>query len=149
MEIVIKKFSELSLTELYELLALRTQIFVVEQNCAYQEVDNHDQNALHIIGYKDEKMMAYARLVAPGQVYEEPSIGRVCVHEEHRGHQFGRTVFMAALEKAKALYPKQTLKIQAQVYLEEFYRSVGFKTISKPYPDFGIWHVDMIKDYSS
>ncbi|MEQ9261940.1 MAG: GNAT family N-acetyltransferase [Owenweeksia sp.] len=139
----------MSSTQLYELLALRTAIFVVEQKCAYQEVDHHDQECVHILGYRQTELVAYARIAAPQTIYEEPSIGRVCVHSDYRGRQWGRKIFEAALNEAGNRYPAQNLKIQAQVYLEDFYSSLGFQTISKPYLDFGIWHVDMVRNHSS
>lgn len=145
MNIDIREFKQLNANELYDILSLRTRIFVVEQKCAYQEVDYHDQHAVHVTGYKNHKLVAYARVVAPYKLYDEPSIGRVCVHPDYRGKQYGRKVFEVALNEARTLYPSQTLKIQAQVYLEDFYVSMGFKTITKPYLDFGIWHVDMVK----
>ncbi|MGB0176398.1 MAG: GNAT family N-acetyltransferase [Owenweeksia sp.] len=147
MEIRIKPFSELSAKTLYDVLALRTEIFVVEQKCAYQEVDHHDQQSIHVMGYKKEELVAYARIVAPQEIYEEPSIGRVCVKLSSRNAQLGRQIFEAALKEAESVYPETTLKIQAQVYLEDFYTSLEFKTISQPYLDFGIWHVDMIKTH--
>jgi len=145
MEVIIKTWPQLSKEELYQVLGLRVKVFVVEQECAYQEVDQHDQTAIHLLGFDNEKLVAYARIVAPGTVYNEPSIGRVAVEKEHRNKGYGREIFTHSLEKAKQLYPKQTLKIQAQTYLEDFYKSFGFRTISKPYPDVGIWHIDMIK----
>ncbi len=143
MEIQVKKWGELSRDELYACLDLRIKVFVVEQHCAYQEADGHDQNSQHILGYENGKLVAYARLVAPGEIYDEPSIGRVAVDKDHRDKGYGRKLFAEAVEKTRKQYPGQTLKIQAQTYLEVFYQSFGFKTISEPYPDFGVWHVDM------
>jgi ElaA protein len=146
MELQIKKFDELTVTELYNILALRTDVFVVEQNCAYAELDHHDQTSYHIIGTVDNQLVAYARVVPPGGVYAEPSIGRVVVAPKHRRAAYGKKVFAKAVELGKEVYAQEEkLKIQAQVYLEEFYSSFGFETISEPYPDFGVWHVDMIK----
>ena len=130
MEIRIQQFTDLTTKSLYEILALRTEIFVVEQKCAYQEVDFHDQQSVHILGYEGDKLVAYARIVAPLEIYEEPSIGRVCVNTPHRGAQFGRQIFEAALKEAERVYPKKTLKIQAQVYLEEFYTSLKLETLT-------------------
>lgn len=144
MKIEIKTFEELTNLELYELLSFRTQIFVVEQECAYQEVDNQDQPALHVIGWQNNRVVACARICPPGTVYQEPSIGRVAVLEKERKSGFGRKLFQRALDETLKLYPNQKIKIQAQVYLEEFYKSFGFATISEPYPDVGVMHVDMI-----
>lgn len=144
MEIHTKKFDQLSAEQLYELMALRESVFVVEQECAYQELDNFDQEATHILGYNQNVLVAYARVLSPSTVYTESSIGRVLVKKEARNAGLGRKIFDAALTEAQKLYSDQIIKIQAQVYLEEFYASFGFKTISEPYPDWGIWHVDMI-----
>ncbi|HBF22131.1 MAG TPA: GNAT family N-acetyltransferase [Cryomorphaceae bacterium] len=145
MRISIREFKQLSTIELYDILALRTRIFVVEQKCAYQEVDYHDQHSIHITGYNYQQLVAYARVVAPHELYDEPSIGRVCVHPDYRGMQLGRRIFEIAVSEAESMYPGQALKIQAQVYLEDFYATQGFQTITQPYLDFGIWHVDMVK----
>lgn len=144
MKLETKTFEELSNKELYAILKLRTEIFVVEQACAYLEVDDHDQKAMHILGIIDGKIMAYSRVVVPGGIYAEPSIGRVAVHGKGRSEGYGRIIFEEALKCAIATFPNQKIKIQAQVYLEEFYKSFGFETISKPYPDVGIMHVDML-----
>lgn len=138
-------FDELSLEELYDLMALRTDIFVVEQECAYPELDYQDQQARHIMLYSQKQLVAYARALPPGSVYEEPSIGRVAVRFNYRGRGLARKVFEMALSELEASYPKHRIKLQAQTYLEEFYAEYGFKTITEAYPDFGIMHVDMIK----
>ncbi len=144
MKIEIKPFEDLSNLEVYEILSFRTRIFVVEQECAYQEVDNHDQASLHIIGRQKNTVVAYSRICPPQSVYPEPSIGRVGVVKEHRGSGFGREIFQRAVVETLKTHPNQKIKIQAQLYLEEFYKSFGFVAISKPYPDFGILHIDMI-----
>ena len=107
-------------------------------------MDNQDQQALHVIGWQNNKVVACARICPPLSVYREPSIGRVAVKMEDRGSGFGRQLFKRALEETLRQYPNQKIKIQAQVYLEEFYKSFGFVTISEPYPDVGVMHVDMI-----
>lgn len=144
LQLRIKKFNELALDELYDILALRTDIFVVEQHCAYPELDYRDQLSHHVMLSKHEHLLGYARVPAPGSVYEETSIGRVAVRKEGRGKGFGRRVFHAALNLAQEQYPGQRIKIQAQCYLENFYAGFGFKTVSAPYPDVGVMHVDMI-----
>lgn len=144
MKIESTTFHELSLSRLYEILAFRTEVFVVEQQCAYQEVDDQDQAALHILGTEGNQLVAYARVVAPLGNSVMPSIGRVAVHKDFRGKGFGRKIFTEALQQARSKYPHQDIKVQAQTYLESFYASFGFTTISEPYPDEGIWHIDMI-----
>ncbi len=144
-EIQYKSFAELNTNELYDLLALRTDIFVVEQNCVYPELDYHDQASVHLMLYNQRELRAYARLVPPGGVYELASIGRIAVRANFRRHGFGRKIFEASLKHMSRLYPGSAIKLQAQTYLEAFYGAYGFETISKPYPDFGVMHVDMIK----
>lgn len=145
METRVRKFQELTTEELYEILRLRTEVFVVEQGCAYQEVDGHDVSSQHMMVYDKDELVSYARLVPPGDIYTEPSIGRVVVKKTSRNSGHGRIIFQQAIEEITKLYPAHPIKIQAQVYLEEFYRGFGFETVSKPYPDVGIWHVDMIR----
>lgn len=130
---------------MYETLALRTDIFVVEQNCAYPELDYHDQHSQHILLFGVDGLLACARLVSPGTLYELPSIGRVAVKKAYRKRGLARKVFEAALEEALRRYPGLDLKLQAQTYLENFYTSYGFRAINKPYPDFGIMHIDMVR----
>lgn len=144
MNIEIKTINGLRADEVHALYQLRTAIFVVEQNCAYQEVDEHDLQAHHLLGYENGQLMACARICAPHSVYQQASIGRVAVKEGFRRKGFGEQLFAVALGQCQELYPAQEIKIQAQCYLENFYKSFGFKTISEPYPDAGILHVDMI-----
>lgn len=141
----IKNFGDLSLKELYDLLALRTNVFVVEQECAYPELDYHDQAARHVLLYRGAHLAAYARISAPGTVYRQLSIGRVAVSFHERGRGLGRQVFTAAVKEVDRAGP-QTLKIQAQTYLIDFYRSFGFRAVTEEYPDYGIMHVDMIRE---
>ncbi len=144
MRIVSKRFEDFNIEELYELLAFRSEIFVVEQECAYQEMDGHDQLSLHILGTIKNQLVATARIVPPGGTYDEASIGRVAVHKDFRGRGLAREIFTKALKMAKTTYAGQDIRVQAQEYLERFYQDFGFETISEPYPDVGIWHIDMI-----
>ena len=138
-------FNELTLDKLYEVLALRTEVFVVEQNCAYPELDFQDHKSTHLLLWQSGILQAYARVAPPESVYTEPSIGRVVVHDDYRRKGLGKRIFQAALKEVQRLYPDERIKIQAQTYLKEFYENMGFEVISEPYPDFGIMHVDMIK----
>lgn len=144
MKLISKNFSELSTEELYDLLKLRTDIFVVEQECAYPELDDFDKEALHVLGMHENKIIAYARVLPPNTVYSQVSIGRVAVSEDFRKKDFGKKLFDYSLMVGKQQYPGEIIKIQAQTYLEKFYSSFGFKTVSEPYPDVGVWHVDML-----
>lgn len=129
---------------LYALFRLRTDIFVVEQGCAYPEVDPIDEKAWHVLGYQEGQLLACARLVPPGLSYPQPSIGRVAVRQDQRGRGLGHAIFAYALSDLQQRYPGAALKIQAQQYLERFYQQYGFRTVSAPYPDVGIMHVDMV-----
>lgn len=144
MQLISRPYSALSIDELYQLLKLRTDVFVVEQHCAYPELDDYDQDAQHILGLDESGLVAYARVLPPESVYTQASIGRVCVAQEARGKGLGKDLFAFAMEAAKKLYLEQSLKIQAQTYLEEFYQDFGFTTITEPYLDVGIAHVDML-----
>lgn len=144
MEIIYKSFEELSTQELFELYHLRTQVFVVEQNCAYQEVDKHDLNAVHVLGKVRGELVACARILPGETAYPQASIGRVAVKQVQRGHGLARALFTDCLAHAREIFPGQELKVQAQCYLEKFYQSFGFRTVSEAYPDAGIMHVDMI-----
>lgn len=144
MDLIWKTFEELNINELYDLMKLRTDIFVVEQDCAYPELDDYDKVALHIIGKKENEIVAYSRILPTNTVYKQVSIGRVAVRDDQRKNKLGKTLFDFTLKITQEKYPEETIKIQAQTYLENFYGSFGFKTISEPYPDVGVWHVDML-----
>ena len=139
-----KTFTELSKHELYDILALRTNVFVVEQECAYPELDFYDQGSHHIMIHRDECLVAYARILPPDSVYKEPSIGRIVVKSEFRNKGLARLLFENSLNLIRELFPHHPVKLQAQTYLEKFYGDYGFERVSEPYPDFGIMHVDMI-----
>lgn len=144
----LKKWKELSADDLYHAYKLRTDVFVVEQGCAYPEVDEHDLNSEHLFGWQDKTLVCYARICPPGTVYPHPSLGRIVVEEHYRGNSFGRELINRGLARLSELFPNQAIKIQAQEYLEPFYQSFGFKTITESYPDAGVMHVDMVKDYN-
>lgn len=146
MEYLIAPLRALSPDQIHALYQLRTAVFVVEQACAYQEVDDADLQSEHLLSYdpKSKVLSACARIVPPGVVYPQGSIGRVAVRTQDRGKGWGRAVFAKAMAHYQQQYPGAPLKIQAQEYLEDFYASFGFRTISDPYPDVGIMHVDMI-----
>ncbi len=144
-----KTFNELTTDELFSILKLRQAIFVVEQECAYPDIDDTDKVALHFSGYIDEQLAAYVRLIKPGITYDYASIGRVVVAPQYRGSGLGRTLMLAAIEKLEECYPGESQKIGAQQHLEPFYNSLGFKTISDMYLEDGIPHIDMLRPYSS
>ena len=146
MQIKVKTFQELSLDELYELLALRSEVFVVEQDCVYQDIDGKDQKALHILGYKEDQLVAYTRCFDKGQYFEEASIGRVLVKEDQRKYGYGHIIFEASVKEVQSRYNTERIKISAQKYLTKFYESHQFKQIGEGYLEDGIPHIAMIKE---
>jgi ElaA protein len=138
-----KSFDQLTTLELYSLLQLRSEVFVVEQNCVYQDVDGYDQIAIHLLMYLDNKLCAYSRLIPPGIKYESASIGRVVTQRDARGGGHGKALMESAMAHCKRLWPEAGLTISAQAYLEKFYQSLGFKTDSEPYMEDDIPHIQM------
>lgn len=146
MEVIIKTFDELTLYELYDILKLRTEIFVVEQDCVYQDMDGKDSKALHVIGKKGEKIVAYTRCFKPGIYFEEASIGRVVVDQKHRKFKLGHEIMEASVKAIKDFYKTEKIKLSAQTYLIKFYESHGFHEIGEGYLEDGIPHIAMTKD---
>jgi len=145
MKIFIKNFNELSLEELHDLLQLRSQIFIVEQDCVYQDIDGKDKQALHVFGKKDGKIVAYTRCFQPGVYFEEASIGRVAVLEDHRNMRYGHDIIEHSIGAIEAHYHAAAIKLSAQTYLVNFYKSHGFTRIGEEYLEDGIPHVGMIR----
>ena len=145
LEIKVKLFKELTTLELYYLLQLRSEVFVVEQDCVYQDIDGKDQKALHILGYKDEKLVAYTRIFQPGDYFEEASIGRVLVKENQREYGFGYDIMNASIEAIKKHFKTSEIRISAQTYLKRFYNNLGFKEVGEEYLEDGIPHINMLK----
>ena len=145
MNIIIKKYTELTLEELYSLLQLRSEVFVVEQDCVYQDIDGKDQKALHVLGYKEDKLIAYTRLFKPADYFEYASIGRVVVKKDQRLHKYGYKIMEASMTAIKDYYNQTKIKISAQKYLKKFYNNLGFKQVGEEYLEDGIPHIAMIK----
>lgn len=144
MIIEVKKFEELTVFELYDILRLRTEIFVVEQNCVYQDMDGKDEFALHIIGKKDGKAVAYTRCFPPGISYNEAAIGRVVVEKNQRKYGYGHDIMKASKAAIKEVFQTEKIKLSAQSYLIKFYQSHGFNTTGEGYLEDGIPHIAMI-----
>jgi ElaA protein len=140
----LKKFSELTPEELYTILQLRSEVFVVEQNCVFQDMDNKDQACYHLMGYENDKLIATTRLVPPGIIYDIPSIGRVVTSPAVRGGGVGRILMEKSIEETYQLFGKLPVKIGAQVYLLKFYTSLGFITSGDVYLEDGIEHIEML-----
>jgi ElaA protein len=142
---ILRTFNELNNTELYELLKLRSEVFVVEQNCVFLDMDNKDQQSHHLLGYIGEQLAAYARILPPGLSYHEPSIGRVVSSPRHRKSGAGRTLMEQAIKFTTQLHGNQPIRIGAQLYLKKFYSSLGFETQGSIYLEDGIEHIEMVK----
>ena len=138
-----KTFDELSTQELYQILRLRSEIFVVEQNCVYQDIDNKDQKALHIFGIVEGEIIAYSRLFKPGDYFEFSSIGRVVVDEKHRDKNFGHELIDQSILEINRRFNVQNITISAQLYLKKFYESHGFVATSETYLEDDIPHIEM------
>ncbi len=146
MNITVKTFKDLNTIELYSILQLRAEVFVVEQNCVYQDLDGKDQNALHVIGTKSHKIIAYTRIFKAGLYYDVASIGRVVVAQEERRYGYGKVIMEASIQAVKEHLKEETIKISAQEYLKNFYNDLGFKEVGDGYLEDGIPHIAMIKN---
>lgn len=136
-------FNDFSVGKLYEILKLRVNVFVVEQQCPYPELDDLDQNSVHIEYTENGKTLAYARLVPAGVKYDIPSIGRVIVHPDARGRGLAKQLMEHCVDYILSKWQAEEIQLQGQVYLQEFYQSFGFQPISEAYDEDGIPHVDM------
>lgn len=138
-----KYFSELNTTELYEILQLRSEVFVVEQDCVYQDIDFKDQKSLHIIGYKNNKIVAYTRIFKPGDYFDNASIGRVLVVASERKYGFGHELMKASITAIKKHFKVTKITVSAQKYLKKFYETHLFTQIGEEYLEDGIPHIRM------
>lgn len=139
----IKRFDALSLTELYSLLQLRSEVFVVEQNCVYQDIDGKDEKALHLLGIYECKIVAYARLFKPNDYFENASIGRVIVAQNYRDKKWGHDLMQNAILGIKKYFDADEITISAQLYLQKFYESHQFVPTSEMYLEDDIPHIEM------
>ena len=142
----IKPFNELSLQELYSVLKLRSIVFVVEQNCVYQDIDGKDQKALHLIGEYNNEIVAYARLFKSGDYFENASIGRVVIHPDARDKKFGHDMMRQAIAGLESHFNETKITISAQLYLQKFYESHGFVVQGETYLEDDIPHVEMLRE---
>jgi ElaA protein len=144
-EWVCKKFDDLNPYELYAILRLRSEVFVVEQNCLFLDMDNNDQHCYHLMGMVNNELAAYTRLVPPGIIYDQPSIGRVVTSPSIRKSGMGKALMNQSIECIIQLYGNLPIKIGAQLYLKAFYESFGFQQTSDMYLEDGIPHIYMIR----
>lgn len=141
---VCKPFGQLSPGELYAILQLRNEVFVVEQNCVFQDADNRDQPSWHLMAWIGDVLVGYTRLVPPGVSYTEASIGRVVSLPKMRKSGIGKKLMMKSIDKLYELWHKQPIRIGAQLYLKDFYESFGFQQCSEVYMEDNIEHIHMI-----
>ena len=142
---IVKDFRSLTVDELYAVLRLRSEIFVVEQQCVFQDMDNKDQDSFHLLGFEQTELVAYTRLVPPAEKNGMPSIGRVVVAQAARGNGTGRLLMEKSIEETVRLFGLSPIKIGAQLYLKSFYTSLGFEQSSAVYLEDGIEHIEMIR----
>lgn len=145
---MLKRFDELTPYQLYAILQLRNEVFVVEQACVYQDADDKDQKCYHLMGFDDNKLVAYTRIVPSGLIYEQASIGRVVTAPSARRNGAGKALMQQSIDSVHNLFGKKAIKIGAQLYLKAFYESFGFKQISDVYLEDGIEHINMLKQGS-
>jgi len=139
----IKRFNKLSLDELYSVLQLRSEVFVVEQNCIYQDIDGKDGKAIHLLGEIDGVLVAYARLFQPNYYFEQASIGRVIVKSSHRELKLGHQLIKQAIDAVNEQFGTAQITISAQLYLKNFYEGHGFIQTSEMYLEDDIPHIEM------
>jgi ElaA protein len=146
MNFQIKTFKELNTTELYNILQLRSEVFVVEQDCVYQDIDFKDQKSLHVFAYKNDKIIAYTRVFKPGDYFENSSIGRVVVADAERKNGFGHDLMKASIEAINKYFNVDKITISAQKYLKKFYEAHQFIQVGEEYLEDGIPHIRMDKN---
>jgi ElaA protein len=141
----IKAFQELTVNELYEILRLRSEVFVVEQNCVFQDMDDKDQKCFHVMLLVDDQLVGYSRLVPAGISYEEMAIGRVITAAAVRGKGLGREVMELSIESCHKLFGPGDIRLGAQTYALGFYASLGFEVEGETYDEDGIEHIEMVR----
>lgn len=140
----IKKYTELNVDELYTMLQLRSEVFVVEQDCVYQDIDGKDQIALHVLGYYEDELIAYARIFHKGDYFKEASIGRIIVKETYRSKDVGHRLLDYAINFIQFTLNEKNIRISAQKYLISFYQKHGFLVDGEGYLEDGIPHINML-----
>lgn len=146
LRVKVKQLQEFTIDELYDTLQLRSEVFVVEQDCVYQDIDGKDRKALHVIGTKDGKVVAYTRIFDAGDYFEKASIGRVVVSSTARAFGYGHVIMKASIEAIQQHYHTRSIKISAQTYLKKFYESHGFLQVGEEYLEDGIPHIGMVRE---
>lgn len=139
-----KSFDDLPVSALYEILKLRSEVFVVEQNCVYLDLDDKDQQSYHFCGWLGDKLVAYVRIIPPAIAFKEASIGRVCTSPSYRKNGTGRILMQKAIDITLEQFENAGIQIGAQLYLDKFYSSLGFHQIGDGYMEDGIPHIHMV-----
>ena len=140
------RFSTISKEQLYDVLNLRQRVFIIEQDCFYEDIDYFDQKAHHLLAYKDERLIGYARVFPPGIKYDSASIGRIVVDIECRGKDYGKEITNQSIKYIKINFPNSNIAISAQFRLRDFYSNLGFKKKGKVYLEDDIEHIKMVLD---
>jgi len=142
----LKLFNELTAAELYTILRLRSEVFIVEQNCPYMDTDGKDFDSHHLMGYVGEELVAYSRLVFPGKSYDEVSIGRVVTSGKYRRKHFGKLLMQKSIDEIERIYSHVPIRIGAQAYLKKFYEGFDFVDLNEHYMEDGIPHMIMLRN---
>jgi ElaA protein len=141
----VKTFEELTVEELYGLLRLREQVFIIEQDCIYPDIDNKDQKGLHVLGISNDEIISYARIFKPGDYFDTASIGRVVTDKSFRNQKVGYTLMQKSIAALEEYFAETTITISAQQYLTGFYESLGFVQVGEGYLEDDIPHIKMVK----
>ena len=139
-------FDSISKEQLYDVLSLRQRVFIIEQDCFYEDLDYSDQDANHLLLYKDNKLIGYSRVFAPGIKYDAASIGRIVTDLDYRGRGYGKKITLESINFIKKEFPNSQITISAQYRLVKFYKDLGFYKIGEDYLEDGIPHQRMIKE---
>jgi len=145
MQWITHTFEELTPSELYEIIKLRQDVFIIEQECIYPDIDGYDNKALHMLGKSKKELVAYARIFEPGLKYKESSIGRIVVHPDFRNRGYGKKLVQNCINYCRKNYIGTGIRIEAQSHLQRFYENLGFVAKGEIYPVDGIPHVQMIQ----
>lgn len=138
-------FHTLSSRQVYDILKLRQEVFIIEQDCIYDDIDGYDPEAQHLCGYMEQVLVAYARIFGPGLKFKEASIGRIVVNPEKRSHGLGKELVTRANEYCRQNYEDTAIRIEAQSHLQKFYNELGYRSVGNIYPVDGIDHIQMIR----
>ena len=142
----LKSFAEITTTELYKLLQQRQDVFILEQECKYPDLDDKDQITLHLMGWIDDELVAYARVFPPRTLFEtESSFGRVLIHQKYRRYSYGKELIQKLIDTSIAEFKTSSIRIEAQYYLLRFYENFGFKAYGDTFLDAGVEHIMMVR----